>query len=199
MLALPTCESPVRVDALTRIATACRDRRCLDLDYRDHQGRASRRRVEPMHLASYGRRWYLIAWDRHRGDWRTFRVDRVDAVAIAGEDFVARRLPTDPATFLDRAFALAPYRYQLRVRVDGDAAAVAARVPRWCGVMEPGEGGGCVLALGAETLDALAAQLLMANVRFRMMDAPPFADELRAVVERLREGLAAVAQVPQPA
>ncbi|CAM5499252.1 WYL domain-containing protein OS=Streptomyces cyaneofuscatus OX=66883 GN=G3I52_22050 PE=4 SV=1 [Streptomyces cyaneofuscatus] len=33
--------------------------------------------VKLHHLVTWGRRWYLVAWDLERGDWRTFRADRI--------------------------------------------------------------------------------------------------------------------------
>ena len=62
---------------LTVIAAACRDTECLRFAYRSRDGTDSRREVEPHALVNLGRRWYLVAWDRRREDWRTFRVDRL--------------------------------------------------------------------------------------------------------------------------
>ena len=59
------------------IAAACRDSECVRFGYRGRDGAASRREVEPHSLVNLGRRWYLLAWDRRREDWRTFRVDRI--------------------------------------------------------------------------------------------------------------------------
>ena len=62
---------------LTVIATAARDR--LRISFRYHQPRRHQggRAAEPHHLVHTGRRWYLLAWDLARGDWRTFRADRI--------------------------------------------------------------------------------------------------------------------------
>ena len=62
---------------LTVIAAACRDGECLRFAYRSRDGTNSRRLVEPHTLVNRGRRWYLVAWDRDRDDWRTFRLDRL--------------------------------------------------------------------------------------------------------------------------
>ena len=51
---------------------------CVRFAYRRRDGTASRREVEPHSLVNHGRRWYLLAWDRRREDWRTFRLDRLD-------------------------------------------------------------------------------------------------------------------------
>ncbi len=68
-----------RVDAatLTELAHACRDCQRLRFDYVSHDGTVTRRNVEPHRLVSTQRRWYLVAWDVDRADWRTYRADRI--------------------------------------------------------------------------------------------------------------------------
>ncbi|MEU0787365.1 transcriptional regulator [Streptomyces sp. NPDC006173] len=51
------------------------------------------RRVEPHHLVTWGGRWYLVAWDLDRDDWRTFRVDRIDPRTPTGPRFTPREVP----------------------------------------------------------------------------------------------------------
>src|SRR5689334_21852396 len=65
-------------DVLTLIAGACRDHERLRFDYRTHAGATGRRLVEPYRLVLERQRWYLVAWDRDREAWRTFRVDRIE-------------------------------------------------------------------------------------------------------------------------
>src|SRR5439155_24875313 len=62
---------------LSQMATACRDHHVLRIDYRKHDGTDSTRSIEPHRLVHWGRRWYLVAWDRGRSGWRTFRADRL--------------------------------------------------------------------------------------------------------------------------
>ena len=69
----------VDAETLTAVAAACRDHEQLRFDYPGHDGSVSPRRVEPHRLVYTGRRWYLLAWDRDREDWRTFRADRIAA------------------------------------------------------------------------------------------------------------------------
>ena len=78
---------------LTVIAAACRDGECLRFAYRSRDAADTRRDVEPHSLVNLGRRWYLVAWDRGREDWRTFRVDRVKRPASTGVRFKQRALP----------------------------------------------------------------------------------------------------------
>ena len=86
-LPVPSRGPKVDPDVLTVIASACRDHERLRFDYRTHSGTASRRSVEPYRLVNDRRRWYLVAWDADRDDWRTFRVDRIEPRPPAGPRF----------------------------------------------------------------------------------------------------------------
>ncbi|MGW7087176.1 helix-turn-helix transcriptional regulator [Streptomyces sp. NPDC054871] len=51
------------------------------------------RRVQPHHLVTWGSRWYLVAWDLDREDWRTFRADRITPRTPTGPRFTPREVP----------------------------------------------------------------------------------------------------------
>ncbi|HEX4564324.1 MAG TPA: YafY family protein, partial [Solirubrobacteraceae bacterium] len=115
---------------LTLIAAACRDRECVRFAYQRRDGTRSRREVEPNSLLNHGRRWYLVAWDRAREDWRTFRVDRIAAPTSVGTRFQPRELPAkDAAAFVQLSITSAPNRYEAVVTLHAPLAAVSARVP----------------------------------------------------------------------
>ncbi|MFY0539303.1 helix-turn-helix transcriptional regulator [Nannocystis pusilla] len=88
-----------------------------------HLSRSSRRRESSagrtLRVASYGRRWYLIAWDLSRSDWRTFRVDRIVARPITGAVFAARTQPADVAAHIERGIAYAPFACRVTLRLRG--------------------------------------------------------------------------------
>ena len=87
----------VDADVLVTLATACRDAQQLRFDYTTHAGEDERRRVEPHRLVYTGHRWYLLAWDRDRTDWRTFRADRIRPRLPTGPRFTPREPPEDVA------------------------------------------------------------------------------------------------------
>ena len=121
------------------IAAACRDCECLRFAYRRRDGTDSRREVEPHTLVNLGRRWYLVAWDRGREDWRTFRVDRL---ARPGLDRCAlqrrARLPAkDAAAYVEQSITAAPNRFEARVTLHAAADEIASRVPAHWGTIEP--------------------------------------------------------------
>ena len=82
-VALAPSES-VELQSLMTFATACRRGDRVNFTYRDGADRVSDRRVEPHRLVSLGRRWYLVAFDLDRDDWRTYRIDRVSGLATSG-------------------------------------------------------------------------------------------------------------------
>src|SRR5436853_25361 len=84
--------------------TIRRDVERLRFAYESRDGSRTRREVEPHSLLNHGRRWYLVAFDRDRGAWRTFRVDRLSRPASTGVRFQARRLPArDAAAYLEQS------------------------------------------------------------------------------------------------
>ncbi|MFJ9160707.1 helix-turn-helix transcriptional regulator [Streptomyces griseoviridis] len=88
-----------RIDprVLVALSAAVRDREVLRFDYAapgaPDAGQPPPRRAEPHHLVTWGGRWYLVAWDLERADWRTFRVDRITPRVPAGPRFTPRELP----------------------------------------------------------------------------------------------------------
>src|SRR5690606_15388810 len=74
----------IDADALALLSLACRDHEQVRFDYVRRDDEASSRLVEPHQLVSTGRRWYLLAWDLRRDDWRTFRLDRLQRPRLAG-------------------------------------------------------------------------------------------------------------------
>ncbi|MFI0981294.1 helix-turn-helix transcriptional regulator [Streptomyces sp. NPDC021093] len=119
---------------LTVMAGAATGHERLRFGYRSGDGTETKRLVEPHRLVSTGRRWYLVAYDIDREDWRTFRVDRVSEPFATGARFVPRGVPTgNAAEFIRRSLtALGGGRreepYRLVVTFDAPAEFVAARL-----------------------------------------------------------------------
>lgn len=77
--------------AIDRIDRAIEDRDVLTIDYKDETGAASARDVRPLGLWFWGRVWTLVAWCEMRGDFRTFRIDRIAAIHATGRKFRPER------------------------------------------------------------------------------------------------------------
>jgi len=174
---------------LTLIAAACRDRECLRFAYERRDGTRSRRQVEPHALLNHGRRWYLVAWDLSREDWRTFRVDRLTAPAPAGARFAQRSLPAkDAAAFVQRSITSAPNRYEAIVTLHAPKSAVSGRAPAHWGSFEPIDDHTCEYRTGDDDLAWLALRVASLGVDFEVREPPELREHLLALAARLNDG-----------
>jgi predicted DNA-binding transcriptional regulator YafY len=168
MHTLPGDGPTVDADTLTAIAAACRDHERLRFDYQTHDGVAAVRVTEPHRLVNSGRRWYLLAFDLDRRDWRTFRVDRMSLRRPAGPRFTPREMSEDEASErLSRGLAAATWRYRARVTVHAPAAQIRSRLPAAITV-EPIDRNTCLIDVGSDSPQMLALYLGMLDADFRL-------------------------------
>lgn len=168
------------------IASACRDLERVRFAYRGRDGTPSRREVEPHSLVNLGQRWYLLAWDSGREDWRTFRVDRLTDPAPAGGRVDRRELPGggDAATYVSANLGSAPQRFAARVTLRCAAAEVRERPYLW-GVVEPIDEATCEYRTGDDDLDWLALRIAMLGVEFEVHEPPELVEHLRSLSRRV--------------
>lgn len=172
---------------LTTLASACRDHERLRLDYRTHDGRSAVRSVEPHRLVSWGQKWYLLAWDTDRDDWRTFRVDRIQPRTPAGPRFTPHELPEggDVAAYVARGVSAAGFRFRARVTVHLPATVLAARLPPAVGgTIEAVDDQSCVLACGADSIESVAVYLGLLDADFTVSEPPELVARLRVLAGR---------------
>jgi predicted DNA-binding transcriptional regulator YafY len=176
----------VHPDTLMAIADACRRHERLRFDYTSHHGGDTTRTVEPHSLVSFGRHWYLVAWDVDRDDWRTFRVDRLTPRLPTGPRFAPREPPDgDVATYLSHQLSSRTWPFQATVTLHEPAAAVADRVWPGMGVVEAIDDRRCLLHLGADTPSALVWMITSVDTDFTLTSGPPeLADALRTQATR---------------
>ena len=165
---------------LTTLAQACRDGERLEFGYAAADGVRSERLVEPFRMVPLGRRWYLVAYDLHRHDWRSFRLDRLAGPRPTGARFRPRDLPAaDAAEFVRSRLQNQAWPHDVEVLVELPADVAAARVGRWVTVEDAGEGRSR-MRMNTDSLDwaAFAVGALEAEVT---VVSPP---ELRAHLRR---------------
>jgi predicted DNA-binding transcriptional regulator YafY len=186
----PAAGPTVDPQHLTVIATACRDSECLRFAYRSRDGTESRREVEPHSVVNHGRRWYLLAWDRRREDWRTFRIDRLTRPASTGVRFDQRRLPAkNAAAYVEQSIAGAPTRYEARVLLHASAEEITKRIPDYWGSVKPLKAGTCEFRTGDDDLRWLAVRIAMLPADFDVIEPPELIEELRALGLRIRRAV----------
>lgn len=169
----------VEPGVLTVIALACRDGEQLRFSYTAADGRRTDRHVEPHRMVCPGRRWYLVAYDLVRHDWRSFRVDRLTAPRVTGARFRPRELPAaDAAAFVRAGLETwaSPAR-RVEVLVDAPAASVRERIGRWSTVEEAGAGR-CRVRMTSDSLHWPAMALGMLDADFHVVEPPELLDLL---------------------
>jgi len=174
-------------ETLTVMASTVAGRERLRFAYRAKDGTESRRVTEPYRLVSTGRRWYLVAYDLDREDWRTFRVDRVSEPFATGARFAPRELPTGSAAeYLRQSMYRQQESYEYTVTFGAPAGVVAARVPAWMGTPEPLDEHSCRLrATTGDEVRWLAARLALLEFEFTVQEPAELVRCVRELGERL--------------
>ncbi|MFI5719192.1 helix-turn-helix transcriptional regulator [Nocardia sp. NPDC051750] len=195
--AFGTGHQPVDSEALMTLARACRDEVEAGFDY-PSGNRTQRRRVEPYRLVASDRRWYLLAYDLDRDDWRTFRVDRMTGVASRTWRFRPRPAP-DAAPYVQEGVASRVYPQRARFLVHAAADTVRAQIPATAAVVRPRGAERCEVLSGAADLDPVLMHMLLLGHDFEVLDPPELATRCHILARRLRAaGAAAAPDVPAP-
>ncbi len=164
---------------LTSMAQACRDSERLKFTYTARDGQQTARHVEPHRLVLLGRRWYLVAYDLTRQDWRSFRLDRVGEVRATGSGYFSRQLPShDAAAFVRAGIDHLPASYTVEALVHAPAAAIRQRIGRW-GTVEDVDGGRCRLRVTSDSLDWPALVLGATGADFEVVSPPELVEHVR--------------------
>ena len=171
----PTVDSGV----LTTVAQSCRDEERLRFSYTAHRGERTARHVEPHRLVSLGRRWYLVAYDLTRHDWRSFRLDRLTGPESTGERFRPRELPAgDPVAFVRAGIVNLPTSYTVEAVVQAPLDRVQPKIGQWATVEDLGEGR-CRMRMTADSLDWPALALGAIGAEFEVLDPPELTELIR--------------------
>ncbi|CAN5897904.1 WYL domain-containing protein [soil metagenome] len=183
---LPGTGPTIAPGTLTQVAAACRDSERLRFDYRTRDGEESLRTVEPQRMVQTGSRWYLLAWDLARDDWRIFRVDRMWLRTPAGPRCAPRAPPEpDAATYVAQRLASPSWGPQARIVVHEPADSLRARLwPGW-GEVEPRDATSSVLTVGGQSLPSLAIHILLLDADIEVHEPPELVAHLRMLAARL--------------
>jgi predicted DNA-binding transcriptional regulator YafY len=193
--------APVSQELLGQLALACRDRERIRFHYEAASGAESDRVVEPHTLVAAGQRWFFVCWDLQRGEWRTFRVDRMSRFFGTRVRFEPRELPaSDAAAFV--ATALASLRRRLSAEAHlrlplaamrehfgvyaTDAVAIDAEWTRW--------------PISGETFETMLASLVWIppGVEYTLHGPPEFLAFAAEAAERMRGAVPANSPVASP-
>ena len=190
-VALPPTGRVVDPATLVTLAGAIQDRMRVRFDYTTHGGTADVRRVEPHRLVHNGQRWYLVAWDLDRDDWRTFRVDRLGPHAPTGPRFAPREPPGgDLVAYVTEGLSTATWRYRAMVTVHAPAGTIRARMPAGVRITPVGRDR-CRVEVGSDHPEMLALNVGLIGADFTVdpEQSPELAGALRLLADRYARAL----------
>jgi predicted DNA-binding transcriptional regulator YafY len=178
---------------LTTVAQACRDAVRLGFAYTAANGERTEREVEPLRLVPVGRRWYLVAYDLGRHDWRSFRLDRVEHPDATGVRFRPRELPApDAAAFVRERLRKLPVTFTIEVVVEAPADGVRRTIGSWSTVEALGEDR-CHVVMTADNLAWPTLGLVMLEAEFTVLRPAEMIEYLSTLAGRFsRAGVTAV-------
>ena len=172
---------------LTEIAGACRDAVRLRFDYERRDGEFGGRMVEPHRLVSAGRRWYLVAWDVDRDDWRTFRVDRMVEPKALTRPFEPRELPDgiDAAQFVEAGIETMTTTVEAVVTMHATPEQITDEHVMARYDLEPVDDATTRVRLRAETVEWLAVVIASLPFDVEVQEPPELLEAVRVLSRRL--------------
>lgn len=166
--------------SLSVVATTIRKQERMRCRYVDSEGRVTERHIEPTRLVHTGRRWYLVAFDLDRDDWRTFRLDRVSEPSPTGMRAKPRRGP-DPVELVQRGITIDAWKIPASVILQMSASRAERLISPTVGTLEPVDDATCRLIIGADEMAWLARYLLSLPVRFDVEEPEELRAELASI------------------
>jgi predicted DNA-binding transcriptional regulator YafY len=189
----PDQATAINPDVLTSTALACRDTERLRFAYIASGGTRTERHVEPHRLVALDRRWYLVAYDLTRNDWRSFRLDRIENVPEpTGARFRPRELPAKDAAEFVRSGIAPQGSQQVRAIIDAPAETIRERLGRWATVEEDGPTRCRVTMTPPDNSDWPVIALGAAGADFQVLDPSP-----PELTERLKDWSARFARATE--
>jgi predicted DNA-binding transcriptional regulator YafY len=180
----------IDADVLATIAGACRDATRLHFAYVAKDNAASKRNTEPCAAVYSGHRWYLVAFDLDREDWRTFRIDRIRGRVRLGGRGHRRTVPGgDPAAYVKRQLRrdaaddapAAPGRIRLAL----PAAQASRRIPDRYATIEPNGEDACIVSTRGPWSRSFLVWMATLEAPIEVLGPPELADAARALVARI--------------
>jgi predicted DNA-binding transcriptional regulator YafY len=188
----------IDADMLATLASACRDWTRLRFTYVARDERTSKRRAEPSALVHSGYRWYLVAYDLDRDDWRTFRIDRIRGRVHLAERGQQRTVPGgDPVGFVEQRlrspFTDEPAAAPGRIRIEAGAERIRKRVPSRHVTVESDGADGCIVTTRGTWSRHFLTWMALLEEPIEVLGPP----ELISAASSLASRLAAAAGAPE--
>lgn len=174
------------LNVLERTAAACRDHVRLRFGYVAADGTATTRYVEPCQLVNLGARWYLVAFDPDRDDWRTFRLDRITDPESTKAPFTPRKPPSENLSeYVRHNMSELPARHRVVVDIEAPAAHVRELYGTWVTVEAHGDQR-CRMTMDTDTFRWPTYIVTNLEAECSVVGPPEFRRHLSETAARLR-------------
>lgn len=187
--------APCPVDSTTigTLARACVRRMRVAIRYTSRDGRVDTRTIEPHSIIHATGRWYLIAFDVDRGDWRTFRVDRIGEVTESGMRARRREIPApDLEQWFTEQLSRGWQQATATVRIHLPLAQARRWIaPAW-GRLDHDTETSCLARVGADTDDAIARWLLLLDADIEVIEPPTLAEAFQRIATQAARAAASL-------
>ncbi|MEU8895860.1 YafY family protein [Nocardia sp. NPDC048505] len=175
----------VAPETLAAVGRAAARHEHLTFSYISRDGTRSRRRVEPYRAIHLHLRWYLLAWDVERADWRSFRLDRAEEIAATASRFAPRPLPArSGAEYLREGLSVA--RHRAVVTVEATAATVADVLKFQDCEIEALGARRCRVTTRVDSFEWLIVQVGLIGAEFVIEEPAEFREHAVRLADRLR-------------
>jgi predicted DNA-binding transcriptional regulator YafY len=184
------------VTLLTTLSEAIGQLRRIAIDYRSHEDKLTHRKVEPYGIVAWDGHWYLVGYCCLRQGHRTFRLDRIQQIAVLAESFER------PEAFDCRAYVIEQYakksiRWQVAVEFQAPMYTVQQKIPTSYGRLSATPGG-VLFQTHTENLESQARYLISLNLPFVIQHPPELREALLRLAEQVRQIAAASAPPAEP-
>jgi predicted DNA-binding transcriptional regulator YafY len=183
----PSSSVAPQLSILDTVASACRDQVRLSFDYTSAGAIMTSRRVEPCQLVGLSGRWYLVAYDDEREDWRSFRIDRMSDPVPARNTFVPRPPPaTNLYEYVRFNMSELTTSYRVVVEIDMPGDHIRDAYGTWVEVEDLSDQR-CRFTMDTDSFQwptHIAANL---TAPFTIVSPPEFAEHLRSVAAKFNE------------
>jgi predicted DNA-binding transcriptional regulator YafY len=178
--ASPTLGPGASAETVGELAAAIHGREVVTFTYQ-----TADRRAEPYRLIHRDLRWYLLAWDTDRDDWRVFRADRITALHRRQATFVPRPLPAESGVdYLRQGFN--KHLERVVLTVDAPVAAVADAFRHHEVELTPVAGGATRAVVMLDSWQWLVSSLAFLDADFTVDEPEAIRETCRRFGDRLR-------------
>jgi predicted DNA-binding transcriptional regulator YafY len=167
----------------TALVRACSNRRRVRLRYRSEAGSEWVTEVDPWAVVVRHGRWYLLCRSHTADARRAYRIDRVRGVAVLADTF-SPPADLDPVAMLEEHLAVG-WEYDVEVVIDAPVDAVARRLPRALGRLEPQDAETSRLVGSTSNPMWYAEQLAAIPASYRIVRCPELREAARVLGQRL--------------